>query len=206
MKNKVLITTVLIFLICQFSSGQNKTLKQFTEEDGLAGNIVHDVTADTTGILWIATEKGLSEYNGNTFRNIHKSDGLPSNAIWAVACDEKNTVYAACYQHGLVEIKKGKVEKVLHTTGLYSNSFRLLHYSKYYKVMFVGTDYGIYALKDSVLIPIQYDKDPEKKSAVTSITENGSRIFITTIGWGESGLYEVFYDLIYPKNSHAERV
>ena len=57
------------------------TFVHFTERDGLPNDVVYGVLADTTGALWVSTNKGLSRFDPATgrFRNYDANDGLQSN-------------------------------------------------------------------------------------------------------------------------------
>lgn len=198
------LTYILIYLIfvqSALSFAQIKPSITFTEDDGLAGNIVRDVIRDKDGILWVGTDFGLSKYNGADFKNIYKSDGLPSNKVWALAIDEKNTVYLGCYHGGLVIYENNSIKKILYTSGKYPNSYRKLHYSKFYKKLLVGTDYGLYILQDTVLIPVDFPKDSISKSSILSISEFKSRIFFTVHGGASNGLFELKIDPSNPAKS-----
>jgi ligand-binding sensor domain-containing protein/signal transduction histidine kinase len=60
-------------------------LRAYTATDGLACNQVGQVLQDSRGFLWIATEDGLSRFDGRTFRNFTRADGLPDVGVDAVA-------------------------------------------------------------------------------------------------------------------------
>ena len=53
----------------------------FTNDDGLANNVVCGILKGNSGNLWISTNNGLSCFNPvtHTFRNFSEDDGLPSN-------------------------------------------------------------------------------------------------------------------------------
>ena len=57
------------------------TFLHFTERDGLPNNVVYGVLSDTSGKLWLSTNKGLSRFDPSTrqFRNYDANDGLQSN-------------------------------------------------------------------------------------------------------------------------------
>jgi len=198
-----------IYIIISFILSQSSLLAQtkpsitFTEEDGLAGNIVRDVIRDKDGILWIGTDFGLSKYDGANFKNVYKNDGLPSNKVWALATDESNTIYVGCYLGGLAIYKNDSITKILYTSDKFKNSFRLLHYSKYYKKLLVGTDYGLFILQDTSLIPVDYQKDSTSKSSILSISESKSKIFFTVHGGSANGLYELSVDKNNPAKSRT---
>jgi len=201
---------LIIVILClpQLLMAQMKPVIHYTEDDGLAGNIVHDVAKDQKGNLWIATESGISKFDGENFRNLHKSDGLPSNLVNAIEIDDKNNVFVGCSKRGLAIIRNDTVINVLHAGIRYPDSFRRLHYSNHYKRLFAGTNYGLFMLSDSSLVPVIFPKDSKKKSSVMSITEYNSRIFFTTETpiSDKCGLYELFPDTINPDESYASLI
>lgn len=68
------------------SGSFDDTLKihNFITDDGLANNAVKGIVEDGQGMLWIATEHGLSRFNpkDETFSNFSKSDGLLSDQYY----------------------------------------------------------------------------------------------------------------------------
>ena len=46
----------------------------YNEDDGLANNDVRDVNKDEQGYLWIATNNGLSKFDGDKFINFHSTE------------------------------------------------------------------------------------------------------------------------------------
>jgi signal transduction histidine kinase/ligand-binding sensor domain-containing protein/DNA-binding response OmpR family regulator len=57
------------------------TFTHFTERDGLPNNVVYAILPDSSGRLWLSTNKGLSRFDPATrqFRNYDENDGLQSN-------------------------------------------------------------------------------------------------------------------------------
>ena len=209
MKNQTIYIIIILQLFAfQVTYAQLKPIITLTEEDGLAGNDVKDVIRDKNGILWIGTESGLSRFDGSHFGNIYKSDGLPSNRVWALAEGVDNTIYTGCFRSGLAIIQNDSVIKTLNTIGKYPNTFRKIHYSKQYKRLIVGTNYGLYLLEDTVLLPVKYDRDTSRKAAIISITEYKSRIFFTSLtpAFRNGGTFELFIDSIKPEKSFGKKI
>ncbi len=71
---------------------------QFTEEDGLANNLVYAILQDDEGHLWISTNDGMSRFTppeGDrgkpVFRNFYMGDGLQSNEFSPQAACKTST-------------------------------------------------------------------------------------------------------------------
>ena len=62
-------------------------------EDGLIDDSVTDLLLDRDGNLWIATQSGLSCFDGVDFSNFTTEDGLPSNCIHCVFEDRRGHLW-----------------------------------------------------------------------------------------------------------------
>ncbi|HSR16706.1 MAG TPA: two-component regulator propeller domain-containing protein, partial [Ignavibacteriaceae bacterium] len=56
-------------------------IKRYTEQEGLPNNVVYGILPDSSGNLWLSTNKGISKFNTKeeTFENYFMVDGLPSD-------------------------------------------------------------------------------------------------------------------------------
>ena len=93
---------VYFYLVHQNSSGNDKGfarwhledgLKFYGIEDGLIDQRVTDLLLDRNGNLWIATQRGLSCFDGIVFRNFTTEDGLPSNSIRCLFEDSRGHLW-----------------------------------------------------------------------------------------------------------------
>lgn len=57
---------LLPFLNC---SGQESIHQKFTTNDGLLSNTIYDIRQDKLGYIWVATDLGLTRFDGNKFKN-----------------------------------------------------------------------------------------------------------------------------------------
>ena len=62
---------LLVFQVFPSLAGEYYTFQRYSNDDGLCCNYVHDVVQDKNGFLWIATEYGLSRFDGTQFRNYY---------------------------------------------------------------------------------------------------------------------------------------
>ena len=94
-----------------------KKLTIFPQSEALPMNSVNNIMQDSSGNLWFTgvkklppklnetednismtfpeAESGVSVYNGKTFQNFNKDDGLPSNQVWSVFEDSSGKLWFA---------------------------------------------------------------------------------------------------------------
>lgn len=203
LRAQVFILFFLVLLTPLFS--QEKPVITFDENDGLASDLVRMVTCDRQGVVWIGTDNGLSRYDGNRFVGYNKKDGLPGNRIWGLAAGEGDSLFVGCYTAGLALLHEGQVEKVWKFPDPHMrNTFRSLLYDKESRCLVVGTDYGLYLLRDSVFHSLKnYPYSPiGKKSSVVSLKRYKGRIFFTVHNIGH-GVYELHPDSDSLENSRV---
>ena len=68
-------------------------LKFYGTEDGLIDHQVTDLLLDRAGNLWVATQCGLSCFDGNVFHNFTTADGLPSDRIRCLLEDRQGHLW-----------------------------------------------------------------------------------------------------------------
>jgi len=77
-----------VFIIQSISFSQSYDYKNYTVTDGLLQSTVNDIKQDKNGFLWIATDGGLSKFDGNTFKNYSTQNGLTETAITSIIFDK----------------------------------------------------------------------------------------------------------------------
>ncbi len=76
----------------------------YSTQDGLAGNMVHALKFDASGILWIGTDGGVSRFDGKTFSNLTKKDGI--GAVFSIEIDRQGHKWFGSF--GVVSQYRGK--------------------------------------------------------------------------------------------------
>jgi len=79
----------------------------YTAEDGLSHSVVYSTFQDSKGFIWFATDFGLTKFDGITYTNYTKQDGLPSNFITSITETDNNTLWIATYDKGIVKLQNG---------------------------------------------------------------------------------------------------
>ncbi len=68
--------------------------KNYTVQDGLAGDIVYSIAQDAAGVLWIGTNSGLSRFDGTRWTNYGHSEGFADLNVYAVAVAPNGEIWA----------------------------------------------------------------------------------------------------------------
>lgn len=72
---------------------QSYPYRHFTVKDGLPSSEVYHVYQGSKGYIWIATDDGVSRYDGYEFKNFTKTDGLPDNTVFEIFEDYKGRIW-----------------------------------------------------------------------------------------------------------------
>lgn len=97
---KIIIPILLSCLLMQVSNvhAQQPAYTYYTLHEGLPSNDVYSCTEDKKGFLWLATENGLSKFDGKNFKNYSTAQGLPDNDILNVLTDSAGVVWVLPFQ------------------------------------------------------------------------------------------------------------
>src|SRR5215831_12973330 len=69
------LTLILLFTGSVYA--ERLPVRSYTSADGLADNHVNRIRQDSRGFIWIATDEGLSRFDGYAFTNYTTAHGLP---------------------------------------------------------------------------------------------------------------------------------
>lgn len=81
-------------LLCVASaSAQTVYLPNYSAKNGLPSNNCYYALQDQKNFIWIATESGVSRFDGKNFENFSVDDGLPDNQIVQLHEDKKGRIW-----------------------------------------------------------------------------------------------------------------
>lgn len=83
---------VFIILLTNGLNAQERVFKFFSNKDGLPSNNIFKIRFDQKGFLWIAHDKGISRFDGNTFRN-YNNPNQKSNVYTDLQIDARGRVW-----------------------------------------------------------------------------------------------------------------
>jgi sensor histidine kinase YesM len=81
----------------------------FNSNVGLPSNTIYDINQDENGFIWIATDYGLSKFDGLTFKNYTIADGLPDNEILNLFKDSQDRMWLLGFNGKIGYIQNEKI-------------------------------------------------------------------------------------------------
>ena len=154
--------TGILFLFCLITGGtvisQQLYYKQFSTKDGLAGSTVYHSLQDRNGFMWFATNRGVSRFDGKTFRNYTTEDGLPGNDIIKLYLDKHNNVWFFAFSGVISVLSREKI----------------IVFSQCKDVFSISENYQ----NDSIYLYAWHDRTPAILSCYSSKSSNGNWQFI----------------------------
>ncbi len=89
---------------------QTPSYYHYKAADGLASATVFEVIQDKEGFIWLATQNGVSRFDGKRFTTYTVEDGLNSNMITSLTLGTKGEIFFGNYERGINVLKNGKIE------------------------------------------------------------------------------------------------
>ncbi|MEO1624511.1 MAG: two-component regulator propeller domain-containing protein [Bacteroidota bacterium] len=93
-----LIFLLLLLPIC--CAGQHPQLAHthYGVNDGLPSSEIYDLLEDHDGYIWLATDNGVSRFNGYAFQNFGPKDGLLNNVVFDLYEDATDRIWMSTYK------------------------------------------------------------------------------------------------------------
>lgn len=149
---------------CLAQTFEEKDFTRYTKLDGLSHNYITGIVQDSTGYIWIATNKGLNRFDGKSFTNFFKNtenSPIPENLIISLHLQNGHeiigtTVAGAFSYHTLSRRQQSFVVPSDPVIFFWANqAFQVLKDEKNQYV--VSTKTGLYVFNHSGKIISRYD-------------------------------------------------
>ena len=105
-----------LWLLAAPLGAQRYLFRLYGEEDGLTNNVVLNLAQDRTGFIWLATQNGLSRWDGRRFREFGVKDGLPPGSLESLHVTADGDLYVGSVQ-GLFQRTGDRFRKIELPTG-----------------------------------------------------------------------------------------
>ncbi|MEZ5045440.1 MAG: histidine kinase [Chitinophagaceae bacterium] len=178
---------ILVFFLfdSELLFAQTTPYINFKTDDGLANNTCYQILQDHQGLIWVATEGGVSKFNGSVFENFTMKDGLNSNTIICLDFLSNSTIVVGNYIHGINFIYQNKVLKhsIVNKMGLLNN----LYASKEYTFIKIANGYLLIPKKSTIQSIEKQSIFIEENKFLTGMVTYNNRDFALI----DNSLYEV---------------
>jgi ligand-binding sensor domain-containing protein len=112
LKNAMLNSLFLLFAMVVLGIApvlaQTTYLPHYNSKNGLASNNCYFILQDKKGFIWIATDAGLSRFDGTNFQNFTIEDGLPDTQILQIKEDKSGKLWFLALNGQLSYLLDGK--------------------------------------------------------------------------------------------------
>lgn len=112
MKKRFLQSIFLLFPV--FFYAQTYPFANYGVKDGLSQSNVSGIIQDSSGFFWLATESGVSRFDGKNFVNYTTEDGLADNNVSAIFLDRSNRIWLG-HENGAVTVYDGRNFKAIQS-------------------------------------------------------------------------------------------
>ena len=193
MKKTLLLNIILIVLSIHSLLGQQYYTRNYTINEGLPDNCIHDIYKDSRGFLWIGTNAGLAKFDGANFQIYSTLNGLAGDQIISTTEDNNGNIWIGCQDGGISRFNGETFESFNSESGLISNEISKLYFSKKYNILLIGTENGLSVFENEIFNSFQERINGiAKKLQITGFLERDDHILIFTNG---DGLYKYVPDL-----------
>jgi len=141
----------LVFFICRNLISGHLAFTKYTQASGLASNYIFDIFQDRDGFLWIATDRGISRFDGQTFRNFTRTEGLSANQVYCIFQDRTGDMWFGTYEGGVARYNGHFILAISEADGLLDNTVLHITQDKFGRMYFM-TEKGLSVYQDRVLV------------------------------------------------------
>lgn len=101
--------------------------RNYSTDDGLPSPEVHDILQDRQGYIWIATDSGVSRFDGYQFKNFGAEEGLKNSVVFHLQEDHYGRIWMQTMAGNLYYFYQGTVQSYPfnHLFSYYRNYFSI---------------------------------------------------------------------------------
>lgn len=164
------IITYIILLSCFDLVCQKYNFVNWTVEDGLIQSQAAYICQDNYRQLWIATEGGISKFDGRKFTGYTVQEGLTANKVNILLCDKKGNIWAGT-NYGISIFNGRSFTTIKLTNSAFNNITSIVQMS----------DESVYVINNLKAHKI-IDLKPQRINVSSDTTESISCLYKTTDG------------------------
>jgi ligand-binding sensor domain-containing protein len=156
---------ILLFVAAAPAAAQRMPVTTFTRVNGLSHEYVFHLLSDSRGFVWLATQDGVSRYDGARFTTYDRHDGVPDRAINTILETRGGVIWVATNGSGVARFEPRGVaaddgRRLLFTTFRVGPSRRTNRVNRLAEddagTLWAATDGGLFrmGLRDAAFSPV----------------------------------------------------
>src|SRR6478735_324576 len=106
----------LLFSVSVPAWAQEFRFQNFNELNGLPSSETYEVFQDSKGFVWVATDRGVSRYDGGEFHNYSIRDGLSDNTVFGFFEDYQSRIWFRTYSGALSYFQNDSIHHYKYNT------------------------------------------------------------------------------------------
>lgn len=140
-----LFLVILLFCLLHFYEGtaQEPVQLHFTEKEGLPDREFYSIIEDQKGFIWLAGNKGLTRYNGTTFKTFEHPEKRRFS-VFSPVLDENNTLWCTNISGQIFRTNEHALELFADVKEVLHGSLGALHIDE--KYIYVATNFVIISI------------------------------------------------------------
>ena len=190
------------------------TFTRFTTKDGLIDNWINDIVIDRNGVKWIATDNGVSEFDGKSWISYSSENYFNSKKVHSAAVDKDNVKWFAARNTVVSydnqkwqEYREPYNEKSMNLISVCADSSGVIWFGSEHKgvASFNGNEWSYYDDFEDLYNLTFYTIDVDEHNVKWFGIFDGRLISYDGIEWAEQTVVEDtnarIYDLAVEKNN-----
>ena len=123
---------------------QDSNWVPYTTDSGLVNNSVKDIIEDNQGLMWFATNKGVSCFDREEQQFVDiDSINFPLYIYNSITKDDRGNLWFSTQEHGVVKYNGTDLEYFQTDSGLVSNQIHTVQFDSINKKLWFGSDRGV---------------------------------------------------------------
>jgi len=148
-------------------------------KDGLPGPNVYYALQDSKGYIWLATDRGVSRFNGYEFETFDSDDGLPDNTVFEIFEDHLGRIWFAPFNLELAYYENGKIYTYKHNDVILDHAqaydvASFIHVTKEKKLYLGVYQKGVLCIDSLGQVEVFKNENQEYKSMSVAFTIDGT--------------------------------
>lgn len=128
----------------------NGKATKYGEREGLINNFIRAFTIKRDGSIWLVSKKGISKFNGETFKNFTIDDGLSSNNFKCVIEDREGNLFFGADAGGLIKFTNDHFVSYTKKDGLNSDVIMSITEDAQQNLWITSYDAGICEIRNNL--------------------------------------------------------